>query len=307
MYTKSHIVSILLLLVSVAASAQYSTGRVNHYLALSLGGGESNTFTSFAGNSPFSKDQAGGNALFNIAYELRKDQFFFGLGVGVAYNYTWQKIEPFCNTFSRTDREGDDIIYTYQYTDYCTRQHVLSVGIPVYFGGYIGSYAYILAGAKFSFPILADHYTTTMLSTNGTYTRFIHTIENAPTYGYFPAEEYAYSQTYTDPVLQIAPMMEAGARLPLHSRRIEMRLGVYAEYHIPISYIHNLPLVDYSQMPTTPANEQTLQDMHNLLIFNPLTQSNLQGKTWSQLTVGIKWTCLFNLTRQTHPCRCLEM
>ena len=197
MYTKSHIVSILLLLVSVAASAQYSTGRVNHYLALSLGGGESNTFTSFAGNSSFSKDQAGGNALFNIAYELRKDQFFFGLGVGVAYNYTWQKTEPFCNTFSRTDREGDDIIYTYQYTDYCDRQHVLSVGIPVYFGGYIGSYAYILAGAKFSFPILADHYTTTMLSTNGTYTRFIHTIENAPTYGYFPAEEYAYSQTYT--------------------------------------------------------------------------------------------------------------
>lgn len=307
MYTKSHIVSILLLLVSVAASAQYSTDRVNHYLALSLGGGESNTFTSFAGNSSFSKDQAGGNALFNIAYELRKDQFFFGLGVGVAYNYTWQKTEPFCNTFSRTDREGDDIIYTYQYTDYCDRQHVLSVGIPVYFGGYIGSYAYILAGAKFSFPIFADHYTTTMLSTNGTYTRFIHTIENAPTYGYFPAEEYAYSQTYTDPVLQIAPMMEAGARLPLHSRRIEMRLGVYAEYHIPISYIHNLPLVDYSQMPTTPANEQTLQDMHNLLIFNPLTQSNLQGKTWSQLTVGIKWTCLFNLTRQTHPCRCLEM
>lgn len=307
MYTKSHIVSILLLLVSVAASAQYSTGRVNHYLALSLGGGESNTFTSFASNSSFSKDQAGGNALFNIAYELRKDQFFFGLGVGVAYNYTWQKTEPFCNTFSRTDREGDDIIYTYQYTDYCDRQHVLSVGIPVYFGGYIGSYAYILAGAKFSFPIFADHYTTTMLSTNGTYTRFIHTIENAPTYGYFPAEEYAYSQTYTDPVLQIAPMMEAGARLPLHSRRIEMRLGVYAEYHIPISYIHNLPLVDYSQMPTTPANEQTLQDMHNLLIFNPLIQSNLQGKTWSQLTVGIKWTCLFNLTRQTHPCRCLEM
>ena len=82
MYTKSHIVSILLLLVSVAASAQYSTGRVKHYLALSLGGGESNTFTSFAGNSSFSKDQAGGNALFNIAYELRKDQFFFGLGVG---------------------------------------------------------------------------------------------------------------------------------------------------------------------------------------------------------------------------------
>ena len=184
MYTKSHIVSILLLLVSVAASAQYSTGRVNHYLALSLGGGESNTFTSFAGNSSFSKDQAGGNALFNIAYELRKDQFFFGLGIGVAYNYTWQKTEPFCNTFSRTDREGDDIIYTYQYTDYCDRQHVLSVGIPVYFGGYIGSYAYILAGAKFSFPILADHYTTTMLSTNGTYTRFIHTIENAPTYGF---------------------------------------------------------------------------------------------------------------------------
>ena len=88
MYTKSHILSVFLLLVSVAACAQYSTGRVNHYLALSLGGGESNTFTSIADNA--SKDQAGGNALFNIAYELRKDRFFFGLGAGIDYHYTRQ-------------------------------------------------------------------------------------------------------------------------------------------------------------------------------------------------------------------------
>ena len=305
MYTKSHILSVFLLLVSVAACAQYSTGRVNHYLALSLGGGESNTFTSIADNA--SKDPAGGNALFNIAYELRKDRFFFGLGAGIDYHYTRQQIEAVCNPFNRTDREGDDIIYTYQYTDYRDRQHVLSVGIPVYFGGYIGNYAYLLAGAKLSLPVLAKHHTTTMLSTCGTYTRFIHTIENAPTYGYFPAEEYTYKKDYAAPWMLIAPMVEAGARLPLRSRRVEMRLGVYAEYHIPVSYIHDLPLVDYSQMPTTPPDEQTLQDMHNLLIFNPITNSYLQSKTWSQLTVGVKWTCLFNLTRQAYPCRCIEM
>lgn len=307
MYTKSHIISVLLLLASVAASAQYSANRGNHYLAFSVGGGESNTFTSIAGDAALAKDMAGANAQFNLAYQLRKGRFFFGLGAGVGYHYTRQKIESFCNPFRRTDREGDDVMYAYQYTDYCDRQRVLSVNIPIWFGGNIGNYAYILAGAEVSLPVLARHYTTTMLSTNGTYTRFIHTIENAPTYGYFPDEEYVYQDDYPAPLLLVAPMVETGVRLPLRNRRTEMRLGVFVEYHIPVSYTRNLPLVDYSQMPATPPDEKTLQDMHNLLIFNPVITSNLQDKTWTQLSVGIKWTCLFNLTRPTYPCRCLEM
>lgn len=309
MYTKSRILSLLLLLWSVAAMAQYATSRPAHYMALSLGGGEANTFTSLVADDHILKDPIGGSALFNMAYELRKDRFLFGLGAGIDYTYTRQTVQSFSMPSAITDREGDNIIYTYRYSDYRDRQHVLSVGIPVYAGGYIGKYAYLLAGAKLSVAVLAKHHTTTMLSTDGTYSDLTEDgiIKNVSSYGYFPAEEFAARKDYAAPMLRIAPMVEAGVRLPLRSRRVEMRLGVYAEYHIPVSYTHDLPLVDYSQMPTTPPDEQTLQDMHNLLIFNPITNSYLQSKTWSQLTVGVKWTCLFNLTRQAYPCRCIEM
>lgn len=306
MYNKFHILSVLLL-VSVVASAQYSTERANHYLTLSLGGGEGNSFTSLRDDAPAFRDKAGADALFSIGYELRKGHFFFGLGAGIDYDYCWQQADSFHNAFERTDREGDAINYAYRYTDYRSKQHTLSVGIPVYFGGYIGDYLYLLAGAKLSISVLTNYGTTTMLSTDGTYSRFIHTIENAPTYGYFPAEEYEYRSQSSTPQLRIAPMVEIGSRLPVRSSKVEMRMGVYAEYHIPIGYTHNMPLVDYSHLSTTPPDEQTLQDMHAHLVFNPLTDTDLQKKAWSQLAVGIKWTCLFNLTRDSHPCRCLEM
>lgn len=307
MYTKSYILSVLLLLVSVAVCAQYSTTQLNHFITISLGGGEGNTFTSLVQDAPAFKDKAGGDALFQVGYELRKGAFFFGLGASLDYDYCWQKTDSFSHTTERLDREGEEVTYAYHYTDYRDAQHAISVGVPVYFGGNIGDYFYLLAGAKLNVAVFANHVTTTMLETDGTYHRFIHTIENAPSYGYFPAEEYSYRSQLLVPQLQIAPVLELGARLPIDKRRVEMRLGVYAEYHFPLSYTHNARLIDYSQLPTTPPNEQTLQDLHNGLIFNALHTTSLQSKAWSQFAVGIKWTCLFNVTRQKYPCRCIDM
>ncbi len=301
---------ILVLAIGVVASAaaqfhKTTDGRANHYVTFSLAGGGTMMFSHYADNAPVVNNKIGADALFAFTYEVRARDFIFGFGAQADYDYSWQKIDDFVHLSNRFDREDDEIVYAYRYSDYQDVQHNVQLSIPLYAGYNIGRYMYILAGAKVSLSLFAQHKTNTMLSTDGTYIRFIHTIENAPTYGYYPKDEYTYTARYEAPELSVSPMLDLGARIPVSSKsgRLAMRLGLYAEYAFPLSFSNKLELVDYSRVDKSPFTQQQDQ-LRSSIVFNSPLNTILQVKAFSQLTVGIKWTLLINVTPPEHVCMC---
>lgn len=303
-------ISILAIVLCSAVSllAQYhktTDNRVNHYINFSIGGGETNLFSHFVKDAPKIEDMPGGDGLFGITYEMRKGSLIFGLGAQLDYDYTWHHIDSFANVFDRLDRTHEEIFYEYCYKDYTDRQHNLQLSIPLYFGVNIGHYVYLLAGAKVSLSFLAQHQTETLLATQGTYKRFIHTIQNAPTYGYYYQDTYSYKSAFEAPSLKVSPILECGARIPVESRskRIGMRLGGYIEYGIPLDMNNKMDMVDYRMVDKSPFT-QTQDNLRENIVFNSVVNSSFQSKAFSQFTVGIKWTVLFNVTPPDHVCMC---
>lgn len=289
------------------ATAQYHTrsGRVVHSINLSLGGGMSMTHSHWATDAPILQDKAGGNGQVQLTYELAKDWFIFGLGIGFDYNYTSQHIDSFAHLFERLDRENDEITYAYRYTDYNDEQQRVMLSVPLYMGANIGRYCYLLVGAKATFPLQAKHRTQTILSTDGTYNRFIHTVENAPTYGYYPAAEYAYEEGYQEAQWYLAPLLEVGSNFQIN-RGVGMRVGLYAEYDFPFRAYTGKALVDYSRVDDNPhwLSQDNLKE--NILFNAPSTTTYCQKAT-EYWTIGLKWTCQFMFSRRHNVCRCLEM
>lgn len=289
------------------ATAQYHTrsGRVVHSINLSLGGGMSMTHSHWATDAPILQDKAGGNGQVQLTYELAKDWFIFGLGIGFDYSYTSQHIDSFAHLFERLDRENDEITYAYRYTDYNDEQQRVMLSVPLYMGANIGRYCYLLVGAKATFPLQAKHRTQTILSTDGTYNRFIHTIENAPMYGYYPAAEYAYGEGYQEAQWYLAPLLEVGSNFQVN-RGVGMRVGLYAEYDFPFRTYTGKALVDYSRVDDNP-HRLSQDNLKENILFNAPSTTTYCQKATEYWTIGLKWTCQFMFSRRHNVCRCLEM
>lgn len=299
-------IAVLFFETGVFAQFHKSTdNRVNHYLTFSLAGGGAYQFTHLTDDAPAIQDQLGADALFQFSYEMRKAAFFFGLGAQADYDFSRQYIDTFTHVFDRIDRVDEPVWYSYRYREYSDRQHTVQVSVPLYLGAYLGRYAYVMAGAKVSLALYGVHQTNTLLSTAGTYKRFIHTIENAPSYGYYAEDEYAFSGAYDAPSLKISPMVEAGARIPINSRskRLSMRVGAYVEYGIPLAFTNRSEMVDYSRVTQIPTmlSKRNLQEN---IVFNPVLNTTYQEKAFSQLTIGLRWTLLINVTPPEHVCMC---
>lgn len=298
----------LLLMGVHGVFAQYHKAtdkRVNHYLTFSLAGGETTQFLPLTDDAIAIKTMPGADAIFQLTYELRKGNFLMGLGAQVDYDYAWQKVDSFAQVFDRKDFQFEEIWYAYRYSDYRDRQHNLQVSVPLYMGANIGHNFYVLAGAKVSLAFVTQHSTTTYLSTAGTYKRFIHTIENAPTYGYYYTDLYKYKAGWDAPQLKITPMAELGYRIPTESNsgRIGMRIGAYVEYGIPLSLSRNLDIVDYSRVDDNPFT-QNKENLTENIVFNPIVNTTFLAKPFSQLTVGVRWTLQINVTSPEHVCMC---
>lgn len=290
--------------VSAYSYRTHSAGAV-HSVCLSLGGGASMSNSHWLQEAPVLKDRMGADAQAGLAYEVSRDWFIFGLGVGVEYDYTRQHIDSFADLFARLDRENDAITYAYRYSDYKDEQQRFMLSVPVYVGANIGRYCYLLAGAKATFPIQAKHRTQTVLSTDGTYNRFIHTIENAPTYGYYPAAEYANDGEYQDAQWYLAPLLEVGGSFRIN-KVTGMRIGLYAEYNFPFRAYAGNSLVDYSHINEDP-HRLSQDNLKENIRFNATSTATYCRKATEYWTIGLKWTCRFMFPQRHSVCRCLEM
>lgn len=279
---------------------------VQHYITMSVSGGEGNTMMRTFDELPKVYNRIGADAQFHIGYELRQKGFFFGIGVGADYDLGRQHIDSLKDNYSRYDREGDAITYIYAYRDYNDRQMSANITIPVYFGGYLTEHLYLLGGMKFGIHMWGIHLAQTEMETYGTYTEFIHTIHHTDYFGYYKESHYTCLSTYPAPKIKLIPMVEVGYKIPLQtkSNRIEMRVGAYAEYGIPLSLQNELPMVDISKTDVNPFT-QNQQDLRTHIILNSPVASNWQkGGKSANLQVGVRFTCLFNVTPPKRFCMC---
>lgn len=297
--------TVLLLSIACGAGAQgrrFNMNPVNHFITLSLGGGEGNTLSSFT--IPDSKDLVGADALFGLGYELRKNSFYFGFGAQADFDLTRQQLGAFVEAFQKVDFENDPHTYSYRYTRFTDVQRNLQVGVPVYFGYYFNPYVYGMLGAKFCYSFWMTHTATTDLSTDGTYARFAEPITERDRYGFYPIDTYTYSgPTFGE--MKVGPTLEVGAKVPFYtaSRRIGLRVGVYAEYLIPLNFTNDVPLVDYSRVESDP-NKLNQADLKTNIVFNSAITSPYQKRAAHNLAVGVKLTLLFNVTPVHKMCNC---
>ena len=297
----------MLLLLSTAVGVQAERRRfvqnpANHFVTISLGGGEGNTISAFS--IPGSKDLIGADALFSLGYELRKNKFFFGFGAEADFDITRQQLGDFVESEWRRDFENDAHLYSYRYSRFTDVQRNLQLGVPLYFGMYFGPYVYGTIGAKFDLSLWGTHTATTTLSTDGTYQRYEEPLTNLPRYGFYAPDTYSYTGLAKQ-VMKVGPTIEIGAKVPLYtsSRRVGLRIGLYAGYLFPLEFDNTKPLVDYSGVDSNPLtlNQQNLKDN---IVFGSAIASPYQLRAAQNLAVGIKFTLLINCTAVHKICNC---
>jgi len=299
-------------MVSVFAGVQAGGNRfrqnpANHYITVSIGGGEGNTLSKFSIEE--SKDLIGADALFGIGYEIRKNNFIFNLGVQADFDYTRQQLGDFTESERRShDFENDAHTYNYRYSQYTDLQRNMQVAVPIGIGMYFPNRLYGIIGAKFVYSIWNDHSASALMSTDGQYDRYFQPITDMPEYGFYPQDTYTYSGSATQE-MKVGPTLEFGVRLPVYSRshRIGIRAGLYAEYLIPLVFgdysSKQVSLVDYSGVDkeTYPQNQQQLKES---IVFNSALNSTYLQHAAQNFSVGVKFTFLFNVTPVQHICNC---
>lgn len=281
-----------------------SNNKTTHYLGFSIGGGE---VSRIAIHNNALKNKAGGGASFALHYEMQYRTWFFGLGLEGAYQHLHDQVFGFSDSLPRVDIDGDMLLYEYVHTAYQEKNHIASLRIPLYFGKNFGG-VYTLLGVSFEIPIKAQYNVATTMFTRGTYPWSQVPIVSEGTndfssLGIYAQQDYTYIDEYEADV-HIIPFIEVGYEF-YRTDRVNMRVGAYAAYALPIVTGEKVPLADYSAIDINPRT-QNLESLKQQIRWNPLVQSDKYPDTPYKLEVGVKLTMLFNVTVDNSTCMCIK-
>ena len=293
MKLRAYIVSFMAALTTMSVAApRYSTGSVSHWLGISLTGVEA---TPILDKKTDAYAKAGGGGQLTLLYELHKGHFFFNAGLGADYIVTNCALDAYADAFPRVDFTGEPVLYRYVYSNLKEQQTQVRILMPVQFGYRFGKWVYAGLGATVRFqPIMNKTVTTARMFTEGEYERFIQPIRNAPAYDYRAEAEYKGNSLVRSATNEVALEAEVGARIPL--KAVQMRIGAYVGYDLPLqSYSSkraNMTLIDYTEDPK--------------IRFNSLLDSPVLNKDAQRVRAGLRVTFLFNVTRKTSSCMCMN-
>ena len=292
----------------VNAQSEYyavSSNKLTHYLGLSIGGGEANRIRI---NTDALRNKAGGAASFAFHYEMQYRSWMWGLSVEGAFQHLHDQVLPFSDSFTRLDIDGDEVNYVYVYTAYGEKSQMANLRIPIYFGMNF-SKVYTMIGVRLEIPIWSQYAVVADMYTQGTYPWFITPVvsdgvNDFSSLGFYPTNTYTYVNTYEEK-LHIAPFIEVGYEF-FRTDKVNMRVGAYAAYALPIVTGEKVPLADYSAIDINPRT-QNLENLKQQIRWNPLVQSDKYPDTPYKLEVGVKLTMLFNVTADNHKCMCVKI
>lgn len=302
MKRRNYIVSLLLLMACTSVAAPRVASPFSHWLGLSITGVEANVLPG--GDV---RMKAGGGGQAHLFYELHKGNFYFNAGIGADYIITNCALDYYADAFNRVDYTGEPVLYRYVYSDYQDQHRQLRMVIPVQLGYYIGDWMYVGVGAAFrSSPFLNSYTAHTRMLAEGEYERFVQPIRDTEKYGYWPEAEYQSTGRLQSATNEVAVEAEIGVRLPLPTKRFQMRAGVYVGYDMPIAPYKGraTSLVDYSQVDINPATQTWANTQANLRL-NSILDSSVSTRDAQRLRAGIRLTMLFDVTVHKKICMCL--
>lgn len=304
--------------VLMAQSSHYNVHnkRVHHYLTLGLQGGEANTFAASAEQKiavpPFHTgynllNLPGGDAQFELSYEIRKRNFFFGILGDAHYTITGQRLGSFRDEYRCTDTNGDPMDYRFNYSNFREYQQTVWVGGGIRFGYYFTPRFYAALGGKVEYPLWNTFKTKTNLQTSGYWPFAYGDVESKPgesswDYGFFSQQPFEYSGKYMvhKTHLIVSPYVEIGTRFNL-ARRVDLRLAGYVEYGIPIQPEYKSVVLDYSNVKMDPY-WQNREQLWATLKTGSILDFAGQKHDYSRLCVGVKLAFLFDVTVYVPHC-----
>lgn len=294
-----HILFIFLgawILVPKASAA----GNWQHYVGLSLAGGEANTLPLKASASV--KPLLGGEGQAMFLYEAQGSRMFVQIGAGADYSLTQLRMSDLIESREATDITKEAHLYQYRYTSITERQRMFAPQVMAQLGFLPVENLYLALGVKVTLPLISDYASSARMATTGSYERWeADYIENRPQYGFYPETEYGYSDKFSPVKTYISPTLEIGGNWNL--RRTTLRAGLFADYGFRIGDKLSEPVTDYSKVDISPSS-QTQQNLSDNIRINSILNSEYISD-FSHLTIGIRFTVLFNVTTFKVPCHCV--
>ena len=281
---------------------------VEHYIGLSVGGGEANDV--FAGTKDV-KSLAGGAANAMVSYELQANRFIFMVGLQAQYQHTRDTVAPFVDAFGRRDIMGN-VEYQYVYSHWQDKHTDVRFAVPIRIGYQINDYLYVLAGADLSCALWTTHSTSAEMFTQGLHawdSRPIRSDEHndfSNNLGYYLPMELSTTAPYRE-ALWVAPSLEIGSYIPVKWKSSRLRAGVYMNYGFRLGERSENTIVDYSavSMSSNPNTQQPAY-LQEKVLLNTALNSDKPAAVPANLEVGVRLTYLMNVTIHKSHCMCVK-
>lgn len=284
--------------------------KARHFVGFRVDAGEANHLNTSKDDRAFCK--AGATTGVGFRYEVRYRKWSFGIGLDGDYQYLTDTIPTLSDVFQRTDRNGEPVTYEYVYESYRQHNHVAILSIPIYFGRDLGDWAYLHAGGRVSLPLWSRYDVESEMYTQGTYPWGIEPVRSEggndfSDMGYYPLQPVTYRSTYKD-YLRAGAYIEAGGYLPLpgdenEAGKIRLRLGLYGSVNWKIGVSSRQAVTDYSSVDADPQT-QSIDNFKETMRYNALSTTHTYAALPLNLEVGIRMTCLFDVTPRHKLCRC---
>lgn len=321
-------------------------GEANNFTGRSNSGGyyftpPSEGVTILHQPQPVITDLIGGGGQIGLGYEVHYKRMFFSVGLSADFAYTRHFVDSLTHVeYINRDIDGfTNGVYEYKFADFAEKEYIVYGSIPIQVGVWLHPYIYAAAGLKIgmsfysAYTANANMYTrsyfpqtgymySTMFDGSGLTPQALENLQTAlAARGIYNWDNYSYSESSTDaihsivmPKIKVSTTIELGGRIPLHSKKVMLRGGVYAEFGMPLGtsdFIgHEIPDLSAVTIPDAASRVPLSQEnLKNNLRFNSLLESNIIGYDISRFytfTAGIKLVLMFDVTKDFSPCRCAE-
>lgn len=293
-----HIKHILMLLILAPVSVW--GGSWQHFVGLTLAGGEANVFAHQPSITIHPLAGGAGQAMF--VYEARANIVYIQAGAGVDYQFMRSRIGSFVEERNAVDITREQHIYQYRYSSLTEQQQLFNAQLMAQVGFLPTENIYLSLGLKMKFPLSRHYSSSANMLTAGKYERWAaEYIEDRPQFGFYPETEYSYSGKFFSLKTWLTPTIEIGGTWDIG--RTTLRGGIYADYGFRLGDKFANNITNYANVNLN-ASSQSQENLHDNIRLNSILDSHYL-KTFSHLEVGLKFTVLFNVTTFRVPCHCM--
>jgi hypothetical protein len=217
----------IVLLLNICALLLYG----QHKIGVNLGG----MITSQLDNVDITTAKLGYGGGIGAVYQLQNGNFLFQTGVNVDYSLLFQIVDSISLSKDMVDYDGIEYTHNSIFCDRIDRADVIELSLPLMFGFRYSAF-YALFGTKFVYPLSAQTFQSSVLTTYADYKGlFYEDFGNMPQHGYVNAQPIQ-SKGKIDFSYDARVCVELGGVLNLSQsskgKATELALGIFAEYGV---------------------------------------------------------------------------